>query len=65
MSNPMLDEIAAMIPTAENKIADLKEMIAVAADADQDVSAQKAELSMIELKLGKWKKSLSDHGYKV
>ena len=65
MSNPILEEIAKMIPRAEQQIADLKEMISVAAGADMDTSAQQAELKMLELKIDNWKRSLTEHGYKV
>lgn len=65
MPNPMLEEIAAMIPSVEQTIGELRELIAVAEGADQDVTSQKAELRMQEMKLDKWKKSLIEHGYKI
>lgn len=63
MNNPVLQSLADRMPSVDQKIADLEELISAEQEADKDVTAQRAELEMLKIERNKWVNMLKSRGY--
>lgn len=65
MANPVLDDVARRIPEAEQRMAELQELVKVATDAGEDTTGYTAEITLLQHRLTNWKNALQSAGYKV
>lgn len=65
MANEVLESIAEDLTHLNEAINRAEELIAVAQDAGEDVSALKARMREMKIKKNKWEESLKKHGYSL